>query len=616
MIKFGNKIYFSKKLMQNQTIHWISVFLFFTLVAFWLYHQALRFGYVLDDQIVITGNSFTQKGFGGIWEIFTTESFTGFFGEQKDLLQGARYRPLSIVTFAIENEIWGINPGISHGINILLYSMVAFLIYRLIQVLYPPQGSLPWWNVAFLTATIYLVHPLHTEAVANIKGRDEILVFLFSLLSTLATIKWEKSGKWRYGLMAGISLFLALLSKENAITFLAVIPVILYLFYNSKPKTIFIRTLPICIAIIAYLILRWQIIGYLWSDAGEITDIMNNPFYGMSVSEKYATISFTLWKYIQLAIFPAPLSHDYYPYAIPILNWGDERAFLPLHLYLFLGVLAIWTLYKKYNKAFGLLFYLITLSIVSNLVINVGTFMNERFLFISSMGISLLMAVGLVEIGKNKFLMKCSAWTIALIIILGYSWKTLDRVPAWKDALSLNTSAVKANPGSARANSFMSTALYNEWRAKPASEEKKQAMVDAYRYAEGAIKVLPNYRNAQLMKAGIAAELYKFDADLSTLLARFSEVAAYRPDVDFLLTYMDYLHNRVSVETLSDWYYENGYKNVFLKQKNPGWAIKYLEQGQQIAPRDKRIIQGLAEIYQSVGNQQNAEKYFKLLSEL
>lgn len=616
MNKSGYKTNLSNSLLQNESIQRTLVLLLYVIVAFALYHKTLGFGYVLDDQIVITSNSFTQKGFSGIPDILTTESFTGFFGEQKDLVQGARYRPLSIITFAMEKGIWGMNPGISHAINIVLYSLVAFMIFILIRLLYSSPRKIQLWSIAFLTASLYLVHPLHTEAVANIKGRDEILVFLFSILSLLATLKWENSGKWRYGLLAGIAIFLGLLSKENAITFLAVIPVTLFLFCKTTLRNIFIKSIPIIIATVAYLIIRWKIIGYLWSDSAEITDVMNNPFYGMSLGEKYASISFTLWKYIQLSIFPYSLSHDYYPYAIPILQWGDPRAYLSLLLYVILSIAGVWIFIKRHKNGYGLLFYLFTLTIVSNLVVNVGTFMNERFLFISSMGICLLMAVGLYKLSERNTLLKWASIIIYLLSITGYSWKTLDRVPAWENALSLNTSAVKTNPGSARANSFMSTALYNEWRVKPPSEEKKQAMLDAYLYAEGAIKVLPKYRNAQLMKAGVAAELYKFDNDLSILLFRFSEVASYRPDVDFILTYMDYLHNRVKTETLVDWYYEIGYKNVFLNQKNPGWAIKYLEQGREIAPRDKKIIQGLAEIYQSVGNQQSAEKYFNLLSEL
>ena len=76
------------------------------ILPFALYISTLGFEYVLDDKIVIVDNQYTKKGFAGIKEIFTTESFQGYFGEQKNLLEGGRYRPLSIATFAVEYEFF------------------------------------------------------------------------------------------------------------------------------------------------------------------------------------------------------------------------------------------------------------------------------------------------------------------------------------------------------------------------------------------------------------------------------------------------------------------------------------------------------------------------------
>ena len=102
----------------------------FFLLSIGLYFESLKFGYVLDDIMVDSENSFVQKGFGGIWDILSKESFTGYFGEQKDLVTGARYRPLSIVSFAIEFAIYGNTPKYSHLINILLYALIGCALYR------------------------------------------------------------------------------------------------------------------------------------------------------------------------------------------------------------------------------------------------------------------------------------------------------------------------------------------------------------------------------------------------------------------------------------------------------------------------------------------------------
>ena len=142
------------------------------LLAFGLYWMCLPYGYVLDDQIVITDNKFTQKGVDGIWEILSTESFTGYFGGQKDLVAGARYRPLSIVTFAIEQSVFGDNPFIRHFINILLVRPLWIADFP--HFFYPASGKTKNPLAAEYSLpgrVLYILHPVHSEVVANIKGQ-------------------------------------------------------------------------------------------------------------------------------------------------------------------------------------------------------------------------------------------------------------------------------------------------------------------------------------------------------------------------------------------------------------------------------------------------------------
>ena len=122
--------------------YWIATLIFIGL-SFGLYFACLPFNYVLDDQMVITGNSFTKKGFSGIWDILTTESFEGYFGEKKELVQGNRYRPLSIITFAVEYGLVGdMNPWLSHFINVLLYALTGVLLMMvLVNVVYSTSYS-------------------------------------------------------------------------------------------------------------------------------------------------------------------------------------------------------------------------------------------------------------------------------------------------------------------------------------------------------------------------------------------------------------------------------------------------------------------------------------------
>ena len=212
-------------------IKWI-VFVF----AFLLYADTLDLKYTLDDSMIITENSFTKKGFSGMVEIFTNDAFVGFLGKN-NLLPGGRYRPLSQAMFAIEKEFFGFNPFMGHLINILWYAFTCMLLYIVLMKLFKNVASVQWYlTIPFIASLLFAAHPLHTEVVANIKGRDEILCLFFSLLTVYFILQYLEKRKI-YLLVVNLFLFLlAILSKENAFTFLAVIPLIMYVFTGSRGR--------------------------------------------------------------------------------------------------------------------------------------------------------------------------------------------------------------------------------------------------------------------------------------------------------------------------------------------------------------------------------------------
>nr|MDQ3017523.1 hypothetical protein [Bacteroidota bacterium] len=424
--------------------HWKEAVII-PVLAFALYWICLPYGYVLDDQIVISNNQFTKKGFDGIWEILSTESFSGYFGGQRDLVAGARYRPLSIVTFAIEQDIFGDNTFLRHFINILLYGMVGLLIMRIFSVLIPDKENNNWlFGIPFLTAALYILHPVHSEVVANIKGRDEIMTALGGLSALYFALRYLPGKQMLYLVVSGVSMFLGLLSKENAITFLAVIPLTLYFFTQARGKDYFITLIPSLIASIIYLIIRTNVIGYFLNSGIEIKDLMNNPFVGMTGDERFATIMYTLGEYIRLLVVPHPLTHDYYPYHVPIMNFAKPAALISILIYIGMAILFFVLLKKKSIYAWSIGFFVATLSIVSNFVFPVGTFMNERFIFIPSIAFSLVCAWGLVVHGirGDQPWKKYAAIAILVLLAAAYTFKTYVRVPAWKDSMSLNGQAV------------------------------------------------------------------------------------------------------------------------------------------------------------------------------
>ena len=555
--------------IQDVKVNWLSrnnlfIYLMISLLSFAIYYRSIGYDYVLDDVMMIQQNKFTNEGFGGIIDHLTNESMTGHFGEQKNLLPGNRYRPLSLVTFSIEKGITGeLSPSLGHFNNILLYALTGIFIFILFRQLFLIDNNIKFGNddrmkfhLPVLIALVFIVHPLHVEAVANIKGRDEIMALLFCILSLFWYVKAVVQQQSKYLYYGAILYFLALLSKENAITWVVIIPLTLYIFHKEeylKPvKSLLITT-------VIYMIWRSAVSGVpKLSDVSN--DIMNNPFLGMSFIEKNATVLFTLLKYIQLLLIPYPLTHDYYPYAIPKMDLGNWEVWLSLLVYAALVWVGIKFLSRKSLFSYSILFYLITLSIVSNVVINIGTFMNDRFVYMPSLGYCLIAALVVYMVYRQvteKF-NPTIIYALGSILLIPYFYLSFMRVPAWENSLTLNKSAFPASENSARANSFMATAIFEQYRndANLNTEAKLKLLEQARPYAVKSLEIIPDYHNANLMLAGIAGETYRYTRNLDVLLEDFYRIAMQRPDIElkrnpdgtltsFITTYLSYLNTSV-----------------------------------------------------------------------
>jgi hypothetical protein len=243
--------------------HWLPLLILF-IFATGLYIQSAGFDYTLDDTAMITDNKFTQKGISGIGEIFSQESFSGYFGKQENILEGARYRPLSIATFAIEKSL-GSTPSVSHLINVLLYALTGLLLFRVLLYMFPYPDKRKWFaSVPFIASMLFIAHPLHVEVVANIKSRDELLALLGEAGSLYFTFAYLQSKKNKYLIFSFLALLAGILSKENAVTFLVVIPLTVYFFTASTLIDKIKVTLPAVAAVIIYLVMRVQAVGYLF----------------------------------------------------------------------------------------------------------------------------------------------------------------------------------------------------------------------------------------------------------------------------------------------------------------------------------------------------------------
>jgi hypothetical protein len=476
----------------------------------------------------------------------------------------------------------------------------------------PNAKTTPWLlGIPFLAAVLYILHPVHSEVVANVKGRDEIMTTMGAMGALYFVLKYLSSRNNLYLIISGVAMFLGLMSKENAITFLAVIPLTMYFFTNAKTKDYVVALTPSLIAAIVYMVIRTNVIGYVLSSGKVITDLMNDPFVQMNSMEKIATIIYTLGEYLRLLVFPHPLTHDYYPYHIPIMNFGKAGTLISLVIYLGLAYLFFKLWKSKSIYAWSIGFFVITISIVSNFVFPVGTFMNERFIFIPSIAFSLVCAYGLITHGwlSEKPLFKWGSVAIILTLAVGYTIKTYTRVPAWENAFTLNGSAVMVSPKSARSNCFMATALYEHGREMEDKEEQYKAYEEAEFYADRSLAIYPEYLSANQIKAGLVALRYQRHKKLPKLLSEFTAIIKVKPQVQYIQQYLEYLNAREDREQLINFYYETGYTYLAKEKGFYPLAITYLKLGEALAPNDPRILFGLGKSLYNGGDQVQGQQY-------
>lgn len=514
---------------RNTRLQGLLVFAF----AFLLYANTLTHGFVQDDAIVITDNMFTTQGVKGIPGILSKDTFFGFFKVEgkETLVSGGRYRPLTLVLFALLYEMVGNNPFVFHLLTVLLFALTCFVLYRTLLLLLEgwPAGRQQAPLVAWIATLLFAAHPIHTEVAANIKGCDEIVTLLGSLGALYFTFKYADTRKTLWALAAAFVFFLACLSKENAATFVVVIPLALWFFRAAAPEQSIRYSLPVWAAFAVFFILRGSILH--WKFGAAPMELMNNPFLKIvgdrwapfDAGERLATIMFTLGKYIQLLFVPYPLTHDYYPRYIGIKTFGDPMVLLSFAGYAFLAFYALTGMKHRDPVRFGILFFLLTISIVSNLVFPVGTNMGERFAFMPSVGFCLIVATLLGRLGSLN-----TALGIAGAAAGIFSVMTLLRNPVWESNEKLFFTDVKTSVNSAKINNACGGVTF-EKALKETDEAKRQTLfTQAFNYANQALIIYPNYKDAMLTRAGSQFYLKNYDGAIADYRAAV-QVAADDP---------------------------------------------------------------------------------------
>jgi len=465
-------------------------YFWFLLLGFFLYLPSLFFDFsYFDDNVLILDKLFFLKNIGNFLRIFQQDVFYSS--------SGSYYRPILTLSFMLDALISGKWPFFYHLSNVLYHIAAALLFYLFLKKIKIEEKA------SFLLALIFLVHPILTQAVSWIPGRNDSLLTIFTLATFIFLIEYLEKRKIANLIFYFLFFFLALFTKENAIFIPLFSIFFILLFYKEKSNYLL------------ELLLGWWMIGFFWFIARQ--NALKNFFY-LSPSEMFSALIFNfpaLFLYLGKIFFPFNLS------VLPTLKdstlfWG----FLALLVFI---ILLFWS--KKINLKlfiFGFLWFLFFLFpnfIRPNPKITDG-FLEHR-IYLPLVGF--LMVIVSLEKIKNIFLKKKF---FALFLIFFFSVITFFHQFDFKDRLTFWQKAVLSSPSSPLAHRNLGAMLYFDGKIAAAEKEYKKSLEinpgepmvnnnlgviylkqknfkQAISYFEKELKINPNYDNA-LFNLGLA----------------------------------------------------------------------------------------------------------------
>lgn len=397
-------------------------------VAVGLYLPTLRYGFVQDDRAIIAQNP-AAHSIPAAARAFDDPYWPPESG-------GGLYRPLTILTYAVDWTLSGGSPGWMHAVNALLHGVVTVLLVAVLLRWLPVPG-------AVAAGLVFALHPVHVEGVASLVSRAELLV----AAGALGAVLLARRRRWNAAVTCAAA---AMLSKEHGVVAGVLILLDDWLESGGRPR--YPRGLYIALAIVtgAYLA-AWLAVGR----AG-LSDVAP-PFHGAGAWERLAVALPAVWRAATLLVWPVDLSADYSPQVIPART-GPSAAMV-LGLLVVLGLL--WLSWRWRRRAPLLVFagaatalaYLPT----SNLLFASGVVLAERALYLPV----LLPAAGfgMAALRAREHTRPRAALGLVILVCAALAWRSYGRLPVWRDNKTFLTTLLAEHPESYRAHASAAAVL-------------------------------------------------------------------------------------------------------------------------------------------------------------
>lgn len=587
--------------------------------GFILYANTFGYDFCLDDFSAIKENWVVKGGLKNLGIIFSTEYRYGAWASP-----GSLYRPLSLAMFAFEWQLSPDNPGFHHMMNAIYYGIsgwVFWITWRRILAQYPVA-------LTAIAVLVFMALPVHSEVVANIKSRDEIMSLMFATLSLYSIWRHFEHENNGWLATAMVCYAAALFSKESAITFLAIIPLTIW-FFTDKPfsKIAQIGAL-LLIPAGLFLLIRHQVLAA--QSYNEIYSPLDNFIVAATnTASRFASAFLMCFEYLKVLIFPISLVSDRgFPQLRPV-GFDNWEALLGFFLYGAMFVWAVLNLKKKHFLSYAILIYLIAFSLFSNVLLVIGTSYGERLLYMPSLGFALAIAYGitrLLKIDENNNLFNPNGksailWGIAGIIIAGYALRTLVRNPAWENSASLYNADIIQSPNSAKLNYHNGLE-----QVKTGMDEKTGVVTDSTWVLKGigsynkAIELFPEYHDAFGSRGLAYFRLNKFDqayTDYLTSLKHRPNDAKVLSNLGFIYFMRNQFDKAEEVYRKSIQYdprFIDARRNLgailAMKKQFPA-AIEQWQEGLKYEPRNATLLFYVGSAYRDMGQPEKAQTWFE-----
>jgi hypothetical protein len=415
--------------------YFIIAFILSLILSFVLYARSLSGGFVYDDNLFV--NRPEVKNISYISHIIFQPQYIS------TTTALGTYRPITMITFALNFLVLGGSPFGFHVVNSVLNGIAIFLVFVVIYKLFKNT------YLAILTALLFGLFPIHTEAVAFIKARDEILGCCFILLSWIVFIKsvYERE-KINYILLALSSIFylMSVLSKEFMVNIPFLFIVVYWIQKNGNLQKIMKISWMFCITLIVYLSISFKvlILSALGRDA---LDFIINPLQKANGWERIWTAFSIFFLYVQKIIFPFNLSATYEYNHLPIVS--NPLSSISTLLGIILSIIAVIILFNKKLRnsplGIGTLIFFVPYTMYSKLILRGGDIFGERWVYFSSLGIALILGYFFMVLYKKSMYIAIAA---IIIVCSVYSFIVIERNAVWLTEETLYKSMIVDAPDS------------------------------------------------------------------------------------------------------------------------------------------------------------------------